>query len=65
MEPVQLLKREADKTTLEKLGKAMKVSAPYLSAVLNGKKPPGPKVLAYLGLEKRPVSYRRRRNGQG
>jgi transcriptional regulator with XRE-family HTH domain len=28
------------------------VSAPYLSDVLNGNRNPGPKVLAYLGLER-------------
>lgn len=42
-----------DYTSLREAARTWKLSAAYLSDVLNGKREPGPKILKVMGLEKR------------
>ena len=44
-----------DYASLREAARAWKMSAAYLSDVLNGKREPGPKILKVMGLEKRVV----------
>ena len=54
------LRREADTLgSFAKLAQRIGISAAYMSDVMSGKRNPGPKILQYLGLEKR-ASYEKR-----
>jgi len=66
MEPLALLKAKKDGKSLRGMAREMGISAMYLHQVLNGKRGPGPKILAYLGLERVEVapSYRKVRRGK-
>jgi hypothetical protein len=57
----QILRDRGDRwgTKIE-LASEIGVSGPFLTQVMNGRKLPGPKILAYLGLEAR-QAYRTRR----
>ncbi len=61
MEPLELLRSRMTGKSLRALAREIPCSAPYLSDVLNGNRAPGPRILAYLGLEKEkgPVIYRK------
>lgn len=54
-DPVTLLRERKGKRSLRHLGKEIGVSAMFLSHVLRGLRHPGPKILKWLGLEKRVV----------
>ena len=47
------LKAMCDETSLRQAAKQLKISAPYLSDILLGRRSPGPKVLKRLGLSRR------------
>ena len=68
MEPLDLLAEKKVGKTLRGMAREIGISAPYLQQVLKRERPPGPKILGYLGLEKLPISYRKlqrkRRNGK-
>lgn len=56
-DPVSLLREQVQRrSSLRALAREWKCSAPYVSDVLLGKRPPGPKILKRLGL-KRVVRY--------
>jgi hypothetical protein len=61
MEPIELLKERMKGRSMRALAREIPCSAPYLSDVLNGNRPAGPKILHYLGLERlhRPVLYKK------
>jgi transcriptional regulator with XRE-family HTH domain len=59
MDPIELLESRKDGKSLRKLAGEIGISATYLHEILKGQKPVGPKVLAWLGLERMPVSYRK------
>jgi transcriptional regulator with XRE-family HTH domain len=61
MDPIALLKARLSTQSQRELAAEMSCSEPYLSDVLRGRRGPGPKILAYLGLE---VTYRKI-NGRG
>ena len=68
MEPIELLRSRLTGKSMRALAREIPCSAPYLSDVLNGNRAPGPRILAYLGLEKQPVPaiYRKaRKSGRG
>lgn len=46
--------------SLRAMARAWKVSPAYLSNAIRGKTPPGPALLAHLGLERAPATYRRK-----
>lgn len=61
-DPIVMLRRRMKGKSLRDLAKEIPCSAPYLSDVMNGNRGPGPRILAFLGLQKRTVtdiSYRR------
>jgi hypothetical protein len=64
-----MLRERKKGKSLRTLAKEIPCSAPYLCDVLKGNRAAGPRILAYLGLERiaAPVAYKRvrkRRNGQ-
>ena len=61
MDPIQLLRDRMKGKTMRELAREIPCSAPYLSDIFNGNRAPGPKILTYLGIEKRtgPEIYRR------
>jgi hypothetical protein len=62
MDPIKMLCALRDDAPLHVLAKEIGCSKAYLSYVLNGHRAPGPKVLAYLGLERvQSTVYRKRR----
>jgi hypothetical protein len=64
VDPVQLLEAKKGAKTLKWLADDIgSISVTYLSYVLRRMRPPGPRVLRYLGLEKiqQPPLYRKRR----
>jgi hypothetical protein len=61
MNPVELLKERMQGRSLRALSREIPCSAPYLSDIMNGNRKAGPKILAYLGLERleAPIEYKR------
>ncbi len=54
---IEVLKSEVQRLGSQKaLAAKMGISLPYLSDIIQGRREPGPKVLAYLGLE-RQITY--------
>jgi hypothetical protein len=67
MEPVELLREKMRGKSLRAFAKEIPCSAPYLCDVLKGNRAAGPRILAYLGLERVPTQVvykkiRRRRS---
>jgi hypothetical protein len=60
--PLALLEMRIGLTSAARLAEELGVSQAYLSMVRHGKKPLGPKILRYLGIE-RQITYRQV-NGQ-
>lgn len=60
--PLALLEKRLETQTAVAIAAEIGVSPAYLSMVRRDKKPIGPKVLAYLGIEKQ-VTYKRNGNG--
>lgn len=52
MDPIEMLKARMVGKSLRAIAREIGCSAPYVSDVLKGYRPAGPKVLAFLGLEK-------------
>ena len=52
MNPIELLKQRMEGRSLRDLAKAIPCSPAYLSDVMNGNRPPGPKILTFLGLQR-------------
>ena len=61
MNPVEMLKERMGTRSLRALAREIPCSAPYLSDILNGNRQAGPKILDFLGLEKRKpeVTYKK------
>lgn len=60
MDPIKILQRRIDKSTLRAVAKDLGVSPAYLSDAIRGNREPGPKILDAIGLEK-VVTYRRKK----
>ncbi len=62
MDPIKLLKERMKGRSMRALAREIPCSAPYLSDVLNGNRPAGPKILDYLGIERlaEPIIYRKK-----
>lgn len=58
VDPLKILENRAAKEGQAKLAETLEVSLSYLNDILRGRREPGPKILAALGLE-RVVTYRR------
>lgn len=58
MNPTEMLRKRAHASSIRAVAREAKCSAAYVSDVLSGKRAPGPKILAYLGIEKA-VRYRK------
>jgi len=52
IDPVNELKKLKKQMSQRQMAMEIGVSEPYLSMVMRGKKPPSPRVLLYLGLER-------------
>lgn len=64
MDPIAALTKRLESKSLRAVALDLGVSAPYLSDIMRGHRPPGPKVLKALGIERtveRMVTYRRKR----
>jgi transcriptional regulator with XRE-family HTH domain len=65
MDPIAEISKRLDKgESLRAVARSLGVSAPYLSDIMLGRRQPGPKVLAALGIERKivtNVTYRRKR----
>lgn len=57
---LDLLNEKLAKLTKSQMARDIGVSRQYIGQVLAGDRPPGPLVLAYLGMEKQ-ITYRARR----
>lgn len=61
-DPIEMLKSLQGAQSRRKFAQEIGISAAYLCDVLNRRQPPGPAVLAYLGLERTvAVTYKRQR----
>lgn len=57
--PIELLKKRKGVKSLRTFAKEIPCSAAYLSDVMRGARPAGPRILTYLGIEReKSVSYR-------
>lgn len=64
MDPVAVLRKRLETTTMRALARELGVSAPYISDIVAGRRTPGPKVLDPLGMEAVTTTkriYRRKR----
>lgn len=57
-DPIEMLKKRMQGRTLRALAKEIPCSAAYLSDILLGQRSPGPKILNFLGLERK-TTYRK------
>ena len=52
MNPISMLKEKQGDRSIRQFAKKIGCSHAYLAYVMKGERPPGPKILKYLGLQK-------------
>lgn len=57
-DPIKMLRKRQGKRSLRALAREIGCAAPYLSDVYRGRRTPGPKILAFLGLTKVALSVK-------
>lgn len=61
MDPVQILAKRVESSTLAVVADELGISITYLHGIINGRQAPGPKVLEAMGLTRKTVYEKAKR----